>query len=180
MSLPTSTIEVKTVTKELPIFITSINQHGEALRLATEAIFEEKIKNPTSMKSNVKAHYVSDHSSHIHNSKFEPLIDVVISFCEEISKTHFNCNLKFRCLSCWGMIYEENDYTQKHSHFPSTFAAVVYLDSNKDSSSITIEDQLNITPTPGSLLVLPGLLDHEVFKTNGKRIAVGMNIEYVL
>lgn len=171
------TIDFRTVTKELPIFSTNISQFKDILDLAKEAIFEEQQKNPNSMDSNVKAYYVSDYSSHLKNKKFEPLISLVLSFCKEVSKKYFNADLNFKCYNCWGMLYNNNDHAIKHNHFPSTFAAVVYIDVEKDSAPIIFEDELTIVPSPGSLIVFPAILKHEVPKSNGKRVVVSMNIE---
>lgn len=175
----TPTIEFKTVSKDLPVFSTNISTFKDALSLAANAIFEEKQRNPQRMESNVKAYYVSDYASHLNNPNFQPLIDIVVSFCEEISKTYFKCDLKFKCFNCWGMLYNEGDHTVKHNHYPSTFAAVVYLDFEKDAAPIIIEDQLTIVPTSGSLVVFPAMLDHVVPKSNGKRMVVAMNIDHV-
>lgn len=175
----TSLIDFKTVQKELPIFSTNISQHREALTLAAQAILEERSKNPTPMKSNVFASYVSDYSSHLNNPKFKPLIDIVLSLCEEISKQHFKCSLKYKCYNLWGMLYDKDDYTVKHNHFPSTFAAVVYIDADSDSAPIVFEDQLTVVPTSGSVVVFPAILDHLVPKTTGKRMVVAMNIDHV-
>jgi hypothetical protein len=174
----TSTIEFRTVQKELPIFSTNISQHKEVLRLATEAIFELRQKNPQSIESNVVANYVSSWTSHLETPKLKPLCDLVLSFCNEISKNYYKSDLQFKVFNCWGAIYEGGDYTKKHSHYPSAFAAVVYIDIDKDSAPIVFEDQLTVVPASGSLVVFPALLDHEVPKTNSRRIVVAMNIDY--
>ena len=171
-------IEFKKVSKDLPIFSTNIGNHTEALRLAAQAIFEERKKNPVRMDSNVKAEYVSSYSSHLSNKKFQPLIDIVLSFCEEISKTYFNCEMKFEIYNCWGMLYEPGDYAVKHSHYPSTFAAVIYLDVSDDSAPIVFEDELTVIPTSGSLIVFPAILHHEVPKTKAQRMVISMNIDH--
>lgn len=171
------TIDFKTVTKELPIFSTNISQFKNILDLAKEAIFEEQQKNPIPMDSNVKAYYVSDYSSHLRNPKFQPLIDLVLSFCKEVSKNYFKADLNYKCYNCWGILYQKDDYTSSHDHFPSTFAAVVYIDVEKDSSPILFEDEFTIVPSPGSLIVFPGILKHKVPNSNGRRIVVSMNIE---
>lgn len=173
------TIESRIVKKELPIFSTNISQFQEPLKLAMEAILEEKEKNPVPMDSNVKAHYVSDYSSHLFNPKFTPLIDLVLSFCEEISKKIFKVSLKYKCYNCWGAIYESGDYTKKHDHFPSTFAAVVYLDVDETSAPLIFENELSVVPAKGSLIVFPAILRHEVPKTNGRRVVVAMNIDHI-
>lgn len=172
-------IEFRTVSKELPVFTTNIGNHTQALRLAAEAIFEERAKNPQRMESNVKAEYVSAWGSHLNNPKFQPLIDIVLSFCEEISKTYFNCELKFKIYNCWGMLYEPGDYAVKHSHYPSTFAAVIYLDVSEDSAPIVFEEELTVIPASGSLVVFPAILHHEVPKTKARRMVISMNIDHV-
>ncbi len=175
----TPTIDIRKIKKELPIFSTNISQFQEPLKLAMEAILEEKEKNPVPMVSNVKANYVSDYFSHIFNPKFTPLIDLVLSFCEEVSKKYFKNPLKYKCYNCWGAIYESGDYTVKHNHFPSTYAAVVYLDIDETSAPIIFEDELSVVPAKGSLIVFPALLEHEVPKTNSRRVVVAMNIDHI-
>ena len=76
------------------------------------------------------------------------------------------------------MIYEGGDYTKKHFHFPSTFAAGIYIDVDENSAPIVFEDQLTVVPTSGSLVVFPALLEHQVPKTDSKRIVIAMNIDY--
>lgn len=170
-------VEYKTVKKDLPIFSSDISQHKQILSLAVEAILEEKSKNPKGMESNVKAYYVSDYSSHLSNPKFQPLIDLVLSLAKFVSKDYFNCNFNLKVYNCWGMIYEEGDHAVKHTHFPSTFSAVVYIDIEESAAPIIFEDQLSIVPTAGSVILFPAILSHEVPKTKGKRIVVAMNIE---
>ena len=76
------------------------------------------------------------------------------------------------------MLYEDGDHTVKHNHFPSTFAAVVYLEIEKDAAPIVFEEELTVVPTSGSLIVFPALLEHYVPKTSGRRMAISMNIDW--
>ncbi len=175
----TSKIEFKTVSKELPIFSTNISNHPEVLRLAAEAIYELRQKSPDSIKSNVMANYVSNWSSHLETPKLQPLCNLVLSFCNEISKNYYKNDVQFKVFNCWGAIYEGGDYTKKHHHFPSTFAAVIYIDVDENSAPIVFEDQLTVVPASGSLVVFSSLLEHEVPKTNSKRIVIAMNIDYL-
>lgn len=172
-------IEIQHVNTSMPVFATNISQFEDALRLAAEAIFEEKEKNPKPMVSNVKASYVSDYFSHLNNKKFKPLIDIVLSFCEEVSKTFFKINSKFTCYNCWGMFYEKDDFSVQHNHFPFTFSAIVYIDIEDSSSPIVLEDTLTIIPKKGSLIVFPAMVEHEVPKTQGRRMVVAMNISHI-
>lgn len=172
-------IEFKKVVKELPVFSTNIGRHKQALALAAQAIFEEREKNPMRMESNVKAEYVSSWGSHLNNPKFQPLIDIVLSFCKEISKTYFNTELEFKIFNCWGMLYEKGDYAVKHSHYPSTFAAVIYLEVDENSAPIIFENDLTVIPSSGSMIVFPAILHHEVPKSESKRMVIAMNIDHV-
>lgn len=177
--MTTSVIEVKTVAKELPVFQTNISQHNEILKLAVEGLYELQQKTPHSIESNVKADYVSSWISHKESPKFTPLCNLVISCCEEVSKKYFNTELKFAIYNCWGMIYENGDHAVKHSHFPSTFAAVVYIDIDDEGSPIVFEDELTIEPRAGSLIIFPALLHHYVPPTKSRRIVIAMNIDHV-
>lgn len=174
-----NTIDFRTVTKELPIFSTNISEHKDILQSAATAILEQRQKSPESMKSNVFANYVSNYSSHLQNPKFQPLIDLVLSFCEEVSRNYFECELKYKCYNCWGMLYDKDDYAVEHNHFPSTFAAVIYIDVEPNSAPIVFENQLTVVPTSGSLIVFPAILQHQVPKTTGRRMVVAMNIDHV-
>ena len=176
--MTTSKIEFKTVSKELPIFSTNISNHPEVLRLAAEAIYELKQKSPQSIQSNVVANYVSSWTSHLESPKLQPLCSLVLSFCNEISKNYYETDVQFKVFNCWGMIYEGGDYTKKHCHFPSTFAAVIYIDVDENSAPIVFENQLTVVPISGSLVVFPALLEHQVPKTDSKRIVIAMNIDY--
>jgi hypothetical protein len=171
-------IEFKTVQKELPIFSTNISQHKDILRLAVEAIHELHQQNPKSIESNVVANYVSSWTSHLESPKLQPLCDLVLSFCKEISKTYYKSDIDFKIFNCWGAVYEGGDYTKKHSHYPSTFAAVVYIDLDKGSAPIIFEDQLTVVPASGSLILFPAILEHEVPKTDSRRVVIAMNIDY--
>jgi hypothetical protein len=174
----TTQIDFRTVSKELPIFSTNLSDHSNVLNLAAQAIMEERNKNPDPIKSNVNAHYVSDYSSHLNNPKFQPLIDIVLSFCEEVSKHYFKCELKYKCYNLWGMLYAPGDHAIKHNHFPSTFAAVIYIDVEPNSAPIVFEDELSVMPAKGSLIVFPAILEHLVPKTDARRMVVAMNIDH--
>lgn len=171
-------INVQTVDKKIPIFTTNISNYDNILKLAAEGVLEEQKKNPVPMDSNVKAFYVSDYSSHILNKKFNPLIDLVLSFCKEISKKYYKVNSEFKCCNCWGMLYKEGDYAIPHHHYPSTLAAIVYIDLEENGTPIIFEEKFTIQPENGLMVVFPAILTHEVPKSKGKRIVVAMNIDY--
>jgi hypothetical protein len=85
-------------------------------------------------------------------------------------------NWGLRVTDCWGAIYEESDYTIPHSHFPSDFSAVVYLEAEKNCAPIIFANKLVVQPKPRMLLMFPGMLLHSVPKTQGQRVVLVMNM----
>jgi hypothetical protein len=74
-------------------------------------------------------------------------------------------------------MYEKGDHTIRHSHFPSDFAAVYYVDVEPGCAPIVFEDELKVYPESGMLVVFPAWIHHEVPKTDARRTAVSMNID---
>ena len=77
---------------------------------------------------------------------------------------------------CWAAIYEEEDHTLAHSHFPADFSVVTYLDAAPGCAPIVFDDAISVQPVPGVMLIFPGLLRHSVPKNTGKRVVVAMNL----
>jgi hypothetical protein len=74
------------------------------------------------------------------------------------------------------MEYGPGDHTIKHCHYPADFSVVIYLEVSEDSAPILFEESLTIIPKSGMMIIFPGMLHHEVPKTNAKRIVVAMNL----
>jgi hypothetical protein len=172
-------INVTKIQKELPIFTIDLSNHIEELELAKQGIFEEYQKNPISIESNVKAHFVSNWATHMINPNFEPLAKLIVSCTEFVSKEYFTKELKFRIHNMWGMLYDENDYTLKHNHYPSLFACAIYIDVEDNSAPIIFENDITIHPKKATMVLFPAILDHEVPKTSGRRIVISANIDIV-
>lgn len=172
----TSTVEIETTTTSLPIFKMDISEHIEVLNLAKEAIFEQYKANPISMESNVKAWYVTGWMSHKENPKYQPLIDLALDAVKFVSKGYFNQEINFYCFNCWGMLYNPGDHTLRHSHYPSDFAVVVYLEVEEGAAPLKFDD-LTIVPKSGTMVIFPAWLHHEVPKTNARRMVVSMNVD---
>jgi hypothetical protein len=85
-------------------------------------------------------------------------------------------NWGLRVTDCWGAIYEESDYTIPHSHFPSDFSAVVYLEAEENCAPIIFANKLVVQPKPRMLVMFPGMLLHSVPKTQGRRVVLVMNM----
>lgn len=164
--------DVKT---SLPIFLSKINPNDNILKMAYQGLLEESKKNYPSIQSNVKSKFTSSWFSHKENYKFVPLVNFIESCCNEIIKTFFKQDWTVECLNCWGSFYEKDDFTVKHNHIPNFFGVCVYLDLEENSSNIVFEDT-EIPLEKGTIIIFPGVLNHQVLPTKGKRVVVAMNL----
>lgn len=176
-------VEIRSVdvTTELPVFICDLSPIQAQLNLAREAIDELRVSHPQSPESNVKATYMSPWHSHLLNPKLVPLTQSVITIAREVSKSHLSANLEALNMDlvvtdCWGIIYDQANYTQRHTHFPSEFGSSIYLEAHEDSAPIIFAGRLHVKPKPNMLVLFPGILAHEVPATAGRRVVVAMNL----
>ena len=181
-------ISIKHVPKQLPVFTTILPQHVEFNNYLKGVILEHRQNNPETTESNVKAWH-SSWVTHQENPKFQPLVDVALDVCKFVADGYFECkDISYIMINLWAMMYEDTEHTIKHSHFPSDFAAVYYVDVEPGSAPVIFESvekdgvndnnqPLTVQPENGMLMVWPGLLHHEVPPTTGKRMCISMNIE---
>ena len=184
-----NTLETHHVSKPLPVFSTIFADHVEFNKYMKQVILEHRQKNPETTESNVKAWH-SSWMTHTENTKFQPLIDRVLSACTFVSSGYFQTqDLGFSIFNCWASMYDKKgEHTISHSHFPSDFACTYYVDVEPGCSPIVFESQKNdgingdnkpltIQPQNGMLLLWPAVLHHEVPPTQTKRMVVAMNID---
>jgi hypothetical protein len=171
------------VAAETPVFICDLSAIQPVLDLARTAIEELRITHPQSPESNVKATYMSPWHSHLLNPKFKPLVDSVRSISKQasqiLSANLETLNMDMVVTDCWGIIYDQSSYTQKHNHFPADFSCSIYLEAHENSAPIIFADKLHIKPKPNMLVMFPGILIHEVPPTDGRRVVVAMNLNKV-
>ncbi len=184
----TSIFEAHHVYKALPVFSTILPDYVELNKYLKQVILEHREKNPETTKSNVNAWH-SSWMTHKENPKFFPLINRILDACSFISSGYFSTqNLKFMPFNFWAMMYEEGEYTIRHSHFPSDFSACYYVDVEDNCAPILFEaprnDGINdksetftLQPQNGMLAIWPAILHHEVPPTKGRRMCVSMNID---
>jgi hypothetical protein len=180
--------EVKYVPKQMAVFTTILEDHVEFNKYLKQVILEHRQKFPESTKSNVKAWH-SSWMTHQENPKFQPLIDRVLSACKFISAGYYECdNVDYHVLNLWSMMYEDTEWTKRHSHFPSDFAAVYYVDVESGCAPVIFESvlkdgvndnnqPLTLQPQNGMLAIWPAILHHEVPPTKGRRMCISMNID---
>ena len=184
-----STFETQHVYKAIPVFSTILADHVEFNNYLKQVILEHRQNNPESTKSNVKAWH-SSWQTHDENPKFQPLVDRVIDACKFISKGYYegDNDLEYKVLNLWAMMYEDTEWTKRHSHFPCDFACCYYVDVEPGCAPVIFESvqkdgtndnnqPLTLQPQNGMLAIWPAILHHEVPPTKGRRMCISMNID---
>jgi hypothetical protein len=171
-----------TVETTMPIFWADLSHIPDQLLSARQAIDELRAANPETVQSNVKSAYMSSWKSHQLNNKLLPICQTVTEFAHQAALEHMNTdfsrlNWRLQVTDCWGAIYEESDYTIPHTHFPSDFSAVVYLEAEENCAPIVFANKLVVQPKPRMLVMFPGMLLHSVPKTDGRRVVLVMNMQ---
>jgi hypothetical protein len=130
----------------------------------------------------VDSNVYADRTDWNFHEKSKEIFDIsehVTKVCSEISKQEFYLNLNYQVKNCWGIIYKKNNYAQEHDHFPVTFACVIYIKININSSPIIFErGKLVIQPKNNSVLIFPGILSHTVpvSNDNDERVVLAFNV----
>ena len=176
------------VYKALPVFSTVFEDHVEFNKYMKQVILEHRQKNPEDIESNVKACH-SSWVTHKENPKFQPLVDRVSSACKFLSQGYFQCQVtEYSIINLWAMMYEDGEHTIRHSHFPSDFSCVYYVDVEPGCAPVLFEvpqndgvnhkcETFTLQPQNGMLAIWPAILHHEVPPTKGRRMCISMNID---
>ena len=168
------------VATEATVFGCSLLAHPQELALAKLAVAELRENYPDSTPSNVKAVYMSAWKSHLLTDKFGPLIKLVSDKIKQAAKQYLATDLAalnydLAVADCWCAVYDASNYTVPHTHIPSTYSAVVYLEMDEGSAPIVFNNTIAVNPASGTLVFFPGHLLHHVPATQGKRIIVAIN-----
>tara|TARA_B100000131_G_scaffold98422_1_gene95572 strand:- start:56 stop:622 length:567 start_codon:yes stop_codon:yes gene_type:complete len=163
----------------LPIFSKILDGHVELNRYLKETILEYRKKHPQSNISNVHAWH-SDWDTNLLDTKFQPFCNLVANECSLVGEQYYGGKYTYNIENMWAMMYEEDDYTQQHVHFPCTFAVSYYIEVESKSSPILFVDNggesLTICPKNGMLLIWPAFIPHMVLPTKGRRMGISMNL----
>ena len=183
-----SRLQINYVPKQMAVFTSILDNHVELNKYLKQVILEHRQNNPETIKSNVKAWH-SSWITHQENPKFQPLVDLTLNACKFISAGYYECDdLDFTVINLWAMMYEDTEWTKKHSHFPSDFAVAYYVDVEPGCAPVIFEsvqkDGLNddnqpltLHPQNGMLAIWPAMLHHEVPPTKGRRMCISLNID---
>ena len=127
--------------------------------------------------------------THKENPKFNPLVQRVLNACEFLSTGYFQTQkLEFEVTNLWAMMYEDTEWTKRHSHYPSHFACCYYVDVEPGCAPLLFEvpqydgvndkcETFTLQPQNGMLAIWPAILHHEVPPTKGKRMCISLNID---
>ena len=181
-------LEIHHVPKQMAVFTTILDNHVEFNKYLKQVILEHRQENPEDITSNVKAWH-SSWVTHQENPKFQPLVDLTLNACKFIAAGYYECDhIEYNVINLWAMMYEDTEWTKKHSHFPSDFAACYYVDVEPGCAPIIFESVMNdgvhdnnqpltLQPQNGMLAIWPAILHHEVPPTKGRRMCISMNID---
>jgi len=165
----------------LPVFVCDLSAIRSHLLLAKEGIEDIRAQHPETTPSNVHSSYMSPWKSHLESDKFAPLCNSVTVIANYAAERFMSANLKQLNLDlvvtdCWGAIYEKSDYTERHNHFPADMSCSIYIEADENAAPIIFSNDLKVHPKPNMLVLFPGILDHEVPATEGRRVIVAMNL----
>lgn len=167
--------DISNVNKRLPIFTTIPKDYKDINDKLYPLIEEYRNNHSENLETNVRATWRSDWEVHKHE-QFNFFVEWILKATSFISAYHLNTNIQYDVCNMWLMIYEKGDYAIPHDHFPSTMSVVYYVDVENNAAPITFEDELDIHPETGKLIIFPSVIQHKVNKTNTKRVVVGMNL----
>lgn len=169
------------VNVQIPVFVCDLSAMSDPFRQASEAVQALRHSHPESTPSNVKALYMSPWKSHLLNPKLDLLCATVVNLARIAARGITGAdlsalNVELVVTDCWAAIYESGNSTLRHNHFPAEFAAVAYLEADEDCAPIVFAGSTPIQPRQGMVIIFPGILDHEVPATQGRRTVVAMNL----
>ena len=184
-----STFDIQYVPKQMAVFTTILDDHVQFNKYMKDIILNHRRENPATTKSNVRAWH-SSWVTHHENPNFQPLVDLTLDACSFITNGYYEGgdDIEYNVINLWAMMYEDTEWTKKHSHFPSDYAACYYVDVEPGCAPVIFESvqkdgvndnnqPLTLQPQNGMLAIWPAILHHEVPPTKGRRMCVSMNIE---
>lgn len=175
-------IETEQVSTTLPIFKVDLRPLLQPhMDLAKKAIYELRKSHPNSPESNVFASYMSPWKSHLLSKDFKPLCDSIITVAKLVAHQVLSAHLETLGMDlivsdCWGIIYENGSHTRRHNHFPAEFGCTIYLEADEEAAPIIFSGSHQVQPEVGTMVLFPGILNHEVPPNKGMRVVLALNL----
>jgi len=129
-------------------------------------------------KTNVKAE-MTDWFMQKQHKHFQEVGDKAI----EIAKKNSPYDMEMELFDCWGVIYQKDDWTKTHDHWPHPWSFVYYIRCGEEDAPLQFPDaDLSIHPSSGEMVLFPGWVRHAVpiQDHDSERIIVAGNISPVL
>ena len=172
-------IKVQKVDKPCPVFTTKIPDYYRVNQELKEYIERHRDKYNGTKMSNLKTDWRSSFT--MHHECPEPIIKELLDFSLDVSKklsTYYQNDLMVPMFvdNFWIAEYSKGNYARKHGHYPADWAAVYYIEVEENASPLCFEDKLDVHPEEGMLVMFPGILNHRVKPTMGRRVCAAMNL----
>ena len=163
------------VNKVLPIFTTIPKDHWAINERLLPLIEQYRQEHSESYETNVKCNWRSDWYVQT-DERFNEFNEWILEACSFVCQYHLNTQVTFSIANEWLMVYEKGDYATPHEHFPYCFSIIYYVDCDENAAPVIFEDEVEIKPEIGKLVIFPSELKHEVKQTEGRRVVVSMNL----
>ena len=172
-------IKVQKVDKPCPVFTTTIPDYQRVNQELKEYIERHRHKYIGTKMSNLKCDWRSSFDMHIECP--EPIVKELLDFSLEVAgklSSYYQKDLQIPFLvdNFWVAEYSRGNHARKHGHYPADWAAVYYIEVEENASPLCFEDRLDLHPKEGMLVMFPGILEHRVKPTEGKRVCAAMNL----
>ena len=127
----------------------------------------------TYVKANMTAWFI-----HKQHAQFQTVGDKAISIARKNSPSDIGLQL----FDCWGVIYQKDDWTKVHDHWPHPWSFVYYIQCGENDSPLAFPDGYQgehlVRPVSGDMVLFPGWLRHKVNPqlADNERIVVAGNL----
>tara|TARA_E500000331_G_scaffold295438_1_gene293680 strand:+ start:482 stop:1024 length:543 start_codon:yes stop_codon:yes gene_type:complete len=175
LSNPYMGFDIIGVNKVLPIFTTIPKDHWAINERLLPLIEQYRIEHSENHETNVKCNWRSDWMVQT-DKRFSEFNEWILEACSFACQYHLNTQVTFSIANEWLMVYEKGDYAIPHEHFPYCLSVIYYVDCDENAAPVIFEDEVEINPEVGKLVIFPSELKHEVKQTEGKRVVVSMNL----
>ena len=163
--------DVIPVQTTLPVFTTIPKDSPNILSLIEQYRQEHSENHETNVKCNWRSNW------YVHNDeRFNEFNEWILNACSFVCQYHLNTQVTFSIANMWLMMYESGDYAIPHEHFPFCLSVIYYVDCDENAAPTIFEDELEIKPEVGKLVIFPSEIKHEVKQTEGRRVVVSMNL----
>lgn len=172
-------INVQKVDKPCPVFTTKIPNYERVNKELKEYIEIHRHKYIGTKMSNLKTDWRSSFTMHEEcpDLIIKELIDFSLDVSLKLSSYYQNdLSVPMYVDNFWIAEYSEGNYARKHGHYPADWAAVYYIEVEDNASPLCFEDRLDVMPEEGMLVMFPGILEHRVKPTKGRRVCAAMNL----